>query len=214
MSAALGPPAPRPFPVHTGILARTATGKPRQRGNALPTGWVLGGCTAMRGLPRLQRDSGSPRMAVACLAGPKPGFRPCRRVAWFGFTPSKCPPKRRAWQAAVRRNSRRACALRSHNHRKSEGRPRRAQRLRTHRWRCAFSLPHALSRGRFASQACRSGAAKQVGLACGQAIAVRLGTGCAYDQGGAVHGGIRRSHILIAGRAYWIRARGQLLSKP
>lgn len=209
MSAALGPPAPRPFPVHTGILARTATGKPRQRGNALPTGWVLGGCTAMRGLPRLQRDSGSPRMAVACLAGPKPGFRPCRRVAWFGFTPSKCPPKRRAWQAAVRRNSRRACALRSHNHRKSEGRRRRA-----HRWCCAFSLPHALSRSGFASQACRSSAAKQVDVAGRQAIVVHLGAGSEDGQDSAVHGGVRRHHILIAVRAGWIRARGQFLSKP
>jgi hypothetical protein len=60
---------------------------------------------------------------------------------------------------------------------------------------------------------CRSGAAKQVGVACGQASAVRLGAGCADGQDGAVHIGVRRSHILIADRAEWIKARGQFLSK-
>lgn len=71
------PPAPRPFPVHACILARTAIGKPRQRGNALTVGWMLGGCIAMRGLPRLRRDSGSPRVAVA----------PCRARGW-DFAPA------------------------------------------------------------------------------------------------------------------------------
>ena len=105
-------------------------------------------------------------------------------------------------------------ALRSHSRRKSEEPPRRAQRWRTHKWRCAFSLPHAASRGGFASPACRSSAAKQVDVAGRQAIVVHLGAGSEDGQDSAVHGGVRRHHILIAVRAGWIRARGQFLSKP
>ena len=52
----------------------------------------MGGCIAMRGLPRLRRDSGSPLMAVApCRA--KAGIAPGGRVAWVWLRPKQLPPK-------------------------------------------------------------------------------------------------------------------------
>lgn len=167
----------------------------------------------MHRLPRLRRDSGSPRVAVAPCRARGWDFAPAGASPGFGFTPSKCPQKSEPGMRLSNGTCSAPVALRSHSRRKSEEPPRRAQRWRTHKWHCAFSLPHASSRCRFASQACHSGAAKQVGVAGRQAIAARLDAGSEDGQDSAVHEGVRRPHILIAGCAGSIRARGQFLLK-